>query len=405
MVKIKESTVFSGKKDEDVILWTQKMQTYIDSYDMSENEAIRCIFMSLDGVAAYWFQQERVRFNTATEALRALRDNYIDEAKIREAEHEFYHVKQTGSLSEYSLKIKKLAIILANIHSEETIMRQFINGLKPNNSKLILLMKPKTLNEAIKYAQEVDLMDQREKGWILPVKATQPTTARPTVVTSVPANDPMDIGAIRSRKYQSFKPKGQQKPFLKKDTYENKSFFTTTKWPTTKGAICHYCGKKNHTAAQCQKRRQDLAKKPFNNKRQYQYTSFDRSSMDLSTLHLNMLGNVEEPSKLFLTTGQVRGVTVTILIDSGAAHNFIREQVVTKHNFDFEDMPQKQIVFANGDRYNVRHCLTTRCKIGDFASPTTFVVAPIAYDIILKMKWLQDNNMLLDCTQDISMIS
>ena len=92
----------------------------------------------------------------------------------------------------------------------------------------------------------------------------------------------MEIGAIQSKK-----------PPQKKGFKE---------WPKTPGAVCQYCGKKNHTAAQCQICKHDQnnqgqssqRKKKRVNKRSSQKNKLQQQYMESDrTLYLNAIDDEE----------------------------------------------------------------------------------------------------------------
>ncbi|MCG8526844.1 MAG: retrotransposon gag domain-containing protein, partial [Opitutales bacterium] len=162
--KIKEPSTFSGTDKEDVILWTEKMSQYIQAWGMQGHRAMTCIFMSLDGDAAYFLQAEVANITSWNDTLNKIREHYIDEAAVRQVIIDFHALKQTGPLHDYVRKMRHIHVRLRGHFNQETVLQRFLTGLKPEIGRFVHFLRPKTLNKAIKYTFKSDQFEQQPKG-------------------------------------------------------------------------------------------------------------------------------------------------------------------------------------------------------------------------------------------------
>ncbi len=111
---------------------------------------------------------------------------------------------------------------------------------------------------------------------------------------------------------------------------------------------------------------------------------------------------VRADTMLQVVRGKVRGQAVTVLIDSGAAGNFISKQLVDSCGFVIEELdPSRRstALMADGTAYDLNFCVQrANVKIKDYNDFMDLDVVPLdsAYDVILGQPWLKKFNPAID---------
>ncbi|GAU31427.1 hypothetical protein TSUD_221980 [Trifolium subterraneum] len=103
-------------------------------------------------------------------------------------------------------------------------------------------------------------------------------------------------------------------------------------------------------------------------------------------------GDGDVPDTVVLAfQGEVCGVPVLILIDSGATHNFISQKLVKKMGWEVEETPLMNIKLGDGFQSNTKGvCRSLEMKIGDFPlTPTMHLFELGGIDVVLGIEWLK----------------
>ena len=104
----------------------------------------------------------------------------------------------------------------------------------------------------------------------------------------------------------------------------------------------------------------------------------------------------------------ISGKLAKILVDPGSTHSFIRPKFVRKIGFKTEILPYlMEVSTSTGERKieTEKVCRNCEVEICDRLYPTNLISLVInGYDVILKMDWLAQYYVQLDCrTKDVSL--
>ena len=102
---------------------------------------------------------------------------------------------------------------------------------------------------------------------------------------------------------------------------------------------------------------------------------------------------------LLCIAGQLDGIPVTFLIDSGATECFVSTRVVREHNIKICKKKEKLKIFlADGSEKISSQCLQDICvDLGDHVEYLDFFILDLPkYDVILGKSWLDRWNPIID---------
>jgi len=139
--------------------------------------------------------------------------------------------------------------------------------------------------------------------------------------------------------------------------------------PRPRGPQCFNCQGWGHIARDCPSRKQ--------NRKKVMLIEKDKNEMNLSGVFCDS--------------------SVEVLIDSGASHSFISEDLVKKFHLKGQTLPQRHtLIFADGTRREVNQTVKGELIIQEYRTQIQLQVAPIKHDIILGMDWLRRTNPEID---------
>jgi hypothetical protein len=93
--------------------------------------------------------------------------------------------------------------------------------------------------------------------------------------------------------------------------------------------------------------------------------SEDEENAEMSILDLNHIAFENHQTVKF--QGQIHGVPVLVMVDSGATHNFISQKLVQKMEWAVEETPMMSIKLGDGFRKSTKGvCSELKLKIGEF---------------------------------------
>ncbi|CAJ2679642.1 unnamed protein product [Trifolium pratense] len=117
--------------------------------------------------------------------------------------------------------------------------------------------------------------------------------------------------------------------------------------------------------------------------------SDEENKGEMCILNLNHISF--ENHKTVKFQGQICGVPVLILVDSGATHNFISQKLVEKMGWEVEETPLMNIKLGDGSQTNTKGvCRNLDMQIGDFPlSPAVHLFELGGIDVVLGIEWLK----------------
>ncbi|GAU35788.1 hypothetical protein TSUD_56650 [Trifolium subterraneum] len=110
---------------------------------------------------------------------------------------------------------------------------------------------------------------------------------------------------------------------------------------------------------------------------------------EMSILNLHHIAHETHHTMKF--QGEIYGVEVLILVDSGATHNFISQKLVHQMDWSIETTPHMNVKLGNGFQVTTQGvCIGLEVCIGDFKiNPTMHLFDLGGIDVVLGIEWLQ----------------
>jgi hypothetical protein len=234
---------YHGRPGEDLEAWLFQVKESNELFPINEEmQRVRYVALSLRDTAALWYaavqMKEPPEINDWETFVTKLRKQFMSEDQTFKARNLMHSLKQTGSVRAYSVKYRSIQLLIPNVSEEEQVDR-YIRGLK-DFAWRVWRKKHKTLNEAMIYAEELDL-EIRQKQ-ILSIGSTNSNGKQPRETSS--------IAPILSRQVPwlpRVEPRGESVPMelgvLRMDETERKRHMQQN--------LCFNCHKPGHAANVC----------------------------------------------------------------------------------------------------------------------------------------------------------
>jgi len=180
------------------------------------------------------------------------------------------------------------------------------------------------------------------------------------------------------------------------------------KKPAWRNPICYLCDEAGHVVKNCPLKKQ--LKKSLSSVNKKVVTRYHQQNKAIpqnkninikSDTDNNELLNIYEdkPSKLFVLKGVISQVPARILIDSGAAQNFISARVAKKIGMQ-QASPGKlgNVVLADGTELPCDYYIEdASIQVGTYKNKMNFFVTKIKYyDAVFGKTWLEEHNPIID---------
>lgn len=159
-LKPKQPERYDGSRDYQIIdNWVASMDSYLAITEAEPPMVYHYLNTIFSGEAATWF-----RFNyskkepttvTWADVRTALLAYFIKPNHTRHLRDQWAEARQIGSVTDYYTYLAQIAMQLRTI-SEEEFLDKFIRGLKPNTRTELEFRNPKTLDDAVKWADTFD---------------------------------------------------------------------------------------------------------------------------------------------------------------------------------------------------------------------------------------------------------
>ena len=260
----------------------------------------------------------------------------------RELRREINALRQEGSVSEYVDKFMILRVQIEEIAQDEE-MEYFECGLKYEIREKIQCTIIKSLREMIQNS----LMAEKK---VNPIKRNE-------IIQN-------DLFYMRSKNnYQ----RGNNKKNYSKDKGKDRK--------------CFDCGKPGHLAKDCWS-------SPKNNGNNYEQSKKQLNMIEDAYL----LAKCQDKKERRSIQGVLNGKPVSVLIDSGASENFVRESLT--HDLTEGKLDQAKIIQEAGGRTTkIDQLFKGKLGLGPFEFGCCFLPFPMVnYDVILGQPWLQKFN-------------
>ncbi|KAL1546909.1 hypothetical protein AAHA92_23444 [Salvia divinorum] len=307
-------------------------------------------------------------------------------------------LRQTTTVEDYQTSFEALLQKTSRV-GDDTLTSLFIAGLKESIKQELLTHRPSTLQEAFAYAQQVAACQtltaaQPKATW--QTKATRSgNTFTPQLGNRNPNPRQEPTGPRNGREQQQH----QNFPIVRVSAAERAD--------RTKRGLCWYCDEAWSRAHVCSKRFYALMGTDELGDPEEQIESDDEAesmliSGDVSTIHV--IGPKLRPRSIRLK-GAINNASVSVLIDGGSTHNFIKPNVAEQLCLPLHTITPFRVFVGNGASLRCSYaCLRTQITLQDHEFTIDFFILQVeGPDVILGVQWLQELGDVTKNYRDLTM--
>ena len=247
-------TKFFGEPGDDVEKWLKSFERVARANNWSEKRQCDILPAYLRDRAAEYFDELPDSDKTTLIRLKeALIEHFMPKEARRFYYADLYSRKQGQyeSASDFGRAIQLLvrrAYAEMPLEHQDTLMREhFVNGLRPDLKRIVLISDPKTFNNALDLAKREEINEQIASGSAPWVKAQfeSPSTATPVAtVQKDPVNERLDRLEAAIEKLAL--------TFAKGNNAQDNNVRSSRNLRATDGRpICNFCKRVGHVEAKC----------------------------------------------------------------------------------------------------------------------------------------------------------
>ncbi|KOM50008.1 hypothetical protein LR48_Vigan08g083500 [Vigna angularis] len=384
-----------GFEGGDPLIWISRAEKFFEVQGVAEDEKVQLAFISMEGYAAYWFRfwREKTR-NRSWEGLKRALVIRFGEGGRGSVYERLAAIKQGGAVSEYIRDFEVLVGQTTGI-PEEQLLGYFMAGLQEEISDCVRPHDPQDLMTAIRIARDVQKLcsqskvsgGQSTKGASVWGGTTRVAT-RSEFSREVPGRGGTaeSVGSVRRETNQVngfARPNGEGRgrsvrnlpysEFIKRRE-EGKCF--RCGGPFSPGHRCPERGLRMLILAEEEEEEVNEAR-----------DEMDQSQMELSAISA---GGLTSPKTMKLK-GRIEGREVLVLIDNGASHNFIRQELVEEMGMTVVETPPYRVSLGDGYQKKTGGCCEeVRIVLGEVEVVEKFHLFELGgVDVILGVEWLE----------------
>nr|GLL19764.1 hypothetical protein CK203_107764 [Ipomoea trifida] len=349
---------FSG---DDPTEWCNRVAQFFEFHDVPESQRVAIAAYHLEEKANQWWQWV---LRTYTRENREITWSLFEEelwARFGPPEGTEFNealkkLQQTGSLHDYHEEFERLG---NRVHgwSEEALLGVYMGGLKSELADVVRMFRPKILRDAMAWARMKDDQLQRVRRSTRPLPYT-----RPGNVAHAP-----DVGkSVKRLSWEEMQRRRSQGLYFSC----NEKF--------TPG---HRCAKPHLMLLEYADEGDEVVSPPH-------VETHEDDALEIS-LHALSGWSAQRTMRL---PAQIFGRAITVLVDSGSTHNFIRSKLAEQLQQPFTPMDSFNVKVANG--------VPLRCEgrfdgvtveIQNVHLPITFFSLPlVGIDAVLGVQWLAE---------------
>nr|GMD47364.1 Retrovirus-related Pol polyprotein from transposon 17.6 [Ipomoea batatas] len=349
---------FSG---DDPTEWCNRVAQFFEFHDVPESQRVAIAAYHLEGKANQWWQWV---LRTYTRENREITWSLFEEelwARFGPPEGTDFNealkkLQQTGSLHDYHEEFERLG---NRVHgwSEEALLGVYMGGLKSELADVVRMFRPKILRDAMAWARMKDDQLQRVRRSTRPLPYT-----RPGNVAHAP-----DVGkSVKRLSWEEMQRRRSQ-------------------------GLCFSCNEKFTPGHRCAKPQLMLLEYADEGDEVVSPPHVETHEDDALEISLHALSGWSAQRTMRLSA-QIFGRAITVLVDSGSTHNFIRSKLAEQLQLPFTPMDSFNVKVANG--------VPSRCEgrsdgvtveIQNVHLPITFFSLPlVGIDAVLGVQWLAE---------------
>jgi predicted aspartyl protease len=372
-------------------LWIARCENYFDMYEVEEFRWIQIASMYLFDAAARWYQSVQHRLKHASWNVFS---ELVLERFGREQKEllicQLFHIKQTGSVTEYVEKFAELVDMLtAYGHITEPVyyVVRFVDGLRDGIKSVVSLHRPVSFDTAASLA-----LLQEDVG-----VALRPSRKSDVYFTTKPASRGANPLPPPPRIDKKSTPIFHEEKKMCEGKSLEERMAALRAYRRAKG-LCVRCAEKWSREHKC------VATVQLNAVQEL-LEVFNLEELDNVSVHS------EQPDRLFMAISQdvvggtdgprtmklcgaLQGTELLILVDSGSSHTFLSSAVADKMVGVQPLDHQVKVQVANGGILNYTAILPqAQWSVGAYSFSTDMRVINLQhFDVILGMDWLEQNS-------------
>ncbi|CAA7045066.1 unnamed protein product [Microthlaspi erraticum] len=396
MLRKVEMPIFDGKNPHS---WIARIEMFFRQYQ--EDQKLELISLSTEGEVLSWFNWEdkRMPFFIWTEFKKRLLVRFGNPER-NTPKQSLASIKQLASVADYVHEFEELSSLISGV-AEEMLEAIFVDGFKPEMREIVRLKEPRDLSHMIA------TILQMEDGLLCRAMANKRVTevkSGPTDTALPSRNSSTNLGGNWKTKPALLEP-GQsvakQNPKEQESklpyNWKLKRHLTQAEFEwRKKNKLCFKCDEKYFYGHACVNKELqvmtvingfdvELLEEEF-------YDAIEDEKEDkptCMTLSLNAFLGISSP-----TTTKVRGdvgrVSIVVMMDSRATHNFISPSLVKKAHLKTQQVEALEILLGTGVTVNgLGICRRVGFKVAGVEFEADYISLDLgSADIILGVRWL-----------------
>ncbi|XP_062085564.1 uncharacterized protein LOC133791660 [Humulus lupulus] len=394
-----ELPLFSGDNPDG---WIFRVKRFFLLNRMPEEHMLEAAIIGLEGDALSWFQWENQRRPiTSWMALKTLLLLRFHTVAVGSTAEEWLSVVQETTVKDYRLKWETLASRVSGV-PEHILEGSFVKGLKEEIKGPLHILQPVGLAQIMETTQRIEEGQQLLlSGPNVKVPAAKPTPGNTSFPRYPPFFSSRSLPPATSFGSSSTAPSSttgaKLSPPIKQPQVRR---LTEAEYQDKRArGVCFRCDKKFHRGHECEQKtlqvmlimdEEDSSPTLESPPATPDSSSEDTTEETLATLSLNSLVGISSAHTMKLA-GKIGQQQVTVLIDSGATHNFISSGVVRAANIPLTETTCYGILLGTGRKVRAEGiCSQATLDLATLQVVTDFLPLDLGgADVILGIKWLE----------------
>ncbi|KAK9106331.1 hypothetical protein Syun_022342 [Stephania yunnanensis] len=382
---------------EDLLVWFNQAEHYFALHEMAEESKLRAGRICLVGPAQIWLQMEEktTPFTSWIGLKEQLARRFMD-ADPLSLNQQFFSIRQDASVAEYRQRFELLYLQLDGL-SETHAIAVFINGLADRIRLEVMVEPPRTLSAVVDRATQIERKHRQGDAMGLsprggprsqscpgPSPQSMSSPPGPTVRSEPKASGPSSSSSLSPSSSKHATPQVSPPKFKRLTEAEAEA--------RRKQGLCYRCDARWFVGHRCQQK-------------ELHVMLVDDEDDESPPPPSDVVSDPTDPPTVELTThaiegppgprtlkikGQVHGVDVVILIDSGASHNFISPELVHTLQLPVTSTNAYSILVGGGSKVpGAGICRNVSLHFQGLTVTADFHPIPmLSVDVILGMQWL-----------------
>ncbi|KAD4179502.1 hypothetical protein E3N88_28093 [Mikania micrantha] len=427
-VKLPEFTGFDPQG------WITKANLYFDINNTNDPLRLRLAQLSMVGVAQHWFTiLTQVRDSLSWTEFQSELLQRFSGLEIQNPYEQLANIQQSDSIHDYIDDFEYLLSLVPRL-PETQALGYFVAGLKADVKKWVRLHRPQSRLDAMYLAKDVEQMLRPNSGnvpisrfrylnrfgpysgdGLTSLGSVEPNSelhSKPVAKSFLSSTESSRLG-FSSKSASSASVEGT--PMFHKD--RGVRSLSRTEWEERrKKGLCFRCGLQyspTHKCAEGTLRVLLLGEDEYDTVEGTQLLLEDTSTTENvvdtagTCLAMELHGEIADSggAKTLRFEGSLNDIPVSLLVDSGASHNFISRRLVLALGLTSVEFSGIRIKL--GDSHIVfvtQRCLNISVKIGTYSFFLNALVFDMgSLDLILGMEWLKSLGVVVHDWQQASM--